>query len=87
MIQRLINLYNETDNTALKAQLKKCAKIAFDLAFANSCALLPDEIDLGKDQGKIPCIKEVRARTGMGLKEAKDLVEKVFDQNGWVFHF
>ena len=29
--------------------------------------------------GKIPCIKLVRERTGLGLKEAKDIVERWID--------
>jgi len=36
----------------------------------------PSEMDIAHEQGKIACIKAVRARTGLGLKEAKDLVEK-----------
>jgi len=32
--------------------------------------------DMGKGGNKIQAIKEVRAKTSMGLKEAKDFVEK-----------
>jgi hypothetical protein len=37
--------------------------------------LTNEEIEVGKKQGKIACIKLVRARLYLGLKEAKDLVE------------
>ena len=33
-------------------------------------------IEVLRVSGKIPCIKEVRCLTGMGLKEAKDCVEQ-----------
>jgi predicted nucleic acid-binding Zn-ribbon protein len=39
--------------------------------------LTPDEVAEGK-VNKINAIKMVRARTGLGLKEAKDLVETVY---------
>jgi SepF-like predicted cell division protein (DUF552 family) len=39
--------------------------------------LTPEEIEIGK-VNKINAIKAVRARTGLGLKEAKDLVETVY---------
>ena len=39
--------------------------------------LTAEEIEIGK-VNKINAIKAVRARTGLGLKEAKDLVETVF---------
>jgi ribosomal protein L7/L12 len=44
-----------------------------------------EEIEIGKNNGKIQCIKWVRNRTGLGLKDSKDLVEKVFRENGWIF--
>jgi hypothetical protein len=43
------------------------------------------EVDTGKQVGKIACIKQVRERTGIGLKEAKDLVEKWFADRNYVF--
>ncbi|XP_052196681.1 uncharacterized protein LOC127804016 [Diospyros lotus] len=51
---------------AAKAEEKKAEKTAFDL-----------KLEGGFDAGvKIKIIKEVRACTNLGLKEAKDLVEK-----------
>ena len=39
-------------------------------------ALLPHEYQLAKsERGKIPAIKKVRERTGLSLKDAKELVE------------
>ena len=43
------------------------------------------EIEAGRYEGKIPCIKLVRERCGLGLKEAKDLVEAEFTRLGYSF--
>lgn len=40
-----------------------------------------EEIDILASQGKIPAIKAVGNRTGLGLKESKDLVEEYIDKN------
>lgn len=47
--------------------------------------LTPEEIELGTQKGKIPCIKAHRARTNYGLKESKDTVELYFDRHGLRF--
>ena len=43
------------------------------------------EILRGKNGGKIDAIKEYRARTGLGLKEAKDAIEGAFNRLGLQF--
>ena len=47
--------------------------------------LTQKEIEVGRYEGKIPCIKLVRDRTNFGLKETKDLVEKYFYNHGFAF--
>lgn len=47
--------------------------------------LTNNEWESGKNEGKIPCIKMVRARLGLGLKQSKDLVEYWFDEYGYSF--
>jgi len=44
-------------------------------------ALNATEVESGISQGKIHAIKMFRERTGVGLKEAKEAVEKYFDDN------
>jgi ribosomal protein L7/L12 len=48
--------------------------------------LTQEEINLGLYTGKIAVIKAVRERTQIGLRDAKDLVEKVFEEKGWSFY-
>jgi len=47
----------------------------------NFDGLLPTEIQMLRDRQKIMAIKSVRERTGMGLKEAKTLVDQIQAQN------
>ena len=47
--------------------------------------LTRQEIEAGRFEGKIPCIKLVRTRCGLGLKEAKDSVEAEFTRLGHLF--
>lgn len=44
-----------------------------------------EELILGRDVGKVPSIKAYRIRTGVGLKTAKDEVERVMLERGWAF--
>lgn len=44
------------------------------------------EISIGQREGKIPCIKLVRDRCCLGLREAKDLVESEFSRMGLIFY-
>ena len=48
--------------------------------------LMQGEIFVGKNEGKIACIKLVRTRCNLGLKEAKDLVEAEFNRLGLSFY-
>lgn len=47
--------------------------------------LTTKEIETGRCVSKIQCIKDVRERTGLGLKDSKDLVEAEFDRLGYNF--
>ena len=47
--------------------------------------LTREEIEVGRYEGKIPCIKLVRDRCKLGLKEAKDLAENEFTRLGYAF--
>ena len=44
------------------------------------------EFKTGRNEGKWACIKLVRTRCGLGLKEAKDLVEAEFTRLGYAFY-
>lgn len=44
--------------------------------------LTPHEMSMLRTQGLVPVVKEVRARTNCGLKEAKDLVEAYIAKHG-----
>ena len=85
MISRLIDLYREATNVKLKAMLKEAAEFAFQLEFADKFTLTSEEIEIGQYTGKIACVKLVRERTEMSLIDAKQLVEKVFNNNYWKF--
>ena len=61
--------------------MKTIAELRSKVAAADTVGrndLSEEEHDLAKNGQKIAAIKEVRTRTNMGLKEAKDLVEKFF---------
>jgi hypothetical protein len=67
----------EQEREELKATLADADKNAefFDALAAND-ALTAAERIIRRREGKIPAIKAVRERTRLGLKEAKDLVER-----------
>jgi ribosomal protein L7/L12 len=80
------------DDMAYSANSSHVEQLKIDLSYANKRIielqdrlekyeprnkLTPEEIEIGK-VNKINAIKAVRARTGMGLKESKDLVETVY---------
>jgi ribosomal protein L7/L12 len=77
---------NDTQNHNQALALVDLAKSEFDKMFSQSGELTRQEIDLGLTQGKIAAIKEHRARTRMGLKESKDIVEEYFLKNGLRFY-
>lgn len=45
-----------------------------------------DEVDAGRQQGKIQAIKKYRQRTNSGLADAKRVVEDYFSNNGYQFY-
>lgn len=47
--------------------------------------LLPNEIEIGKEFGKINCIKAVKTRTGLSLLDCKNMVELCFSKNHFDF--
>jgi len=44
-----------------------------------------EEMEIGMREGKIPAIKAHRARTGLGLKDSKEMLEGYFYQRGVAF--
>ena len=86
MIQELIDFRKQTKDRELRRLLKAAAELALQLEIVNEYELTTTEIDIGKKEGKIPCIKAVRERTGLDLKNTKDLVEDYFAANGYQFH-
>jgi ribosomal protein L7/L12 len=44
-----------------------------------------NEKDLALNGHKIPAIRDVRQRTGLGLKEAKDRVDKFMDDQNMIY--
>ena len=46
-----------------------------------------NEVTLGTKNGKIPAIKAYRERTGVGLVEAKQIMEAYFDKKGYTFYY
>ena len=92
-LQSLVNLVCDTslDNgvrkhlaRALRAQVVVLTNDVLK-GKARTDRLTRQEIESGRNDGKIPCIKLVRERCGLGLKEAKDLVEDEFIRLGYSF--
>ena len=55
------------------------------IASATPTEVLAAELLAGKNVGKIEAIKKYRTRTGLGLKESKDNVERAMEQLGISF--
>ena len=64
---------------ALRDMAARARRYYKDGVFAET--LTEEEMAMGKQGQKIPAIKAIRMRTGLGLKEAKDLFESVFPNN------
>lgn len=92
-LESALNLLDGCRDTVSSGKVASLARHFFGLVLqegmlkpASQIVLTAEEIDAGKYQGKIPCIKLHRGRTGMGLKESKDAVEEYFHKNGWIFY-
>ena len=48
--------------------------------------LTQQEIYWGVNHGKLRCVKEHKARTGMSLMDSKKYCEKYFEDNGFMFY-
>jgi ribosomal protein L7/L12 len=82
--------YNHTENPTVLAATQKLQTALLTVALGmvkpprkvskkkNPDGLFQDEINLLRDENgkKIPAIKKIRERTGLGLKEAKDMAER-----------
>lgn len=79
----------------LDAQLYDRCKGAFDsfehdklqeIAASSHKTPNDEEVRLGQTEGKIPAIKAYRIRTGAGLAEGKEVIEKHFHLYGLTFY-
>lgn len=92
MIDQILYAFNEATDTVVKKHLGRAlrravvletAKVLDKVVGANE--LTKEEVRLGKEVGKIACIKAHRDRTGMGLKDSKDTCERFFRIQGRCF--
>ena len=77
-LSEFVKLFEETFDVTAAAPVAAVAVAAPAAGGGDSGASEQDEFDVVLDSAgdnKIPVIKEVRALTNLGLKEAKDLVE------------
>ncbi|MDP2287812.1 MAG: 50S ribosomal protein L7/L12 [Actinomycetota bacterium] len=77
-LSEFVKLFEETFDVTAAAPVAVAAAAAPAGGDAGGAAAEQDEFDVVLDvagDNKIPVIKEVRALTSLGLKEAKDLVE------------
>jgi large subunit ribosomal protein L7/L12 len=77
-LSEFVKEFEETFNVTAAAPVAAAAAPAAGGAAAGDDAAEQDEFDVileGAGEKKIQVIKEVRTITGLGLKEAKDLVE------------
>jgi len=77
-LSEFVKLFEETFDVTAAAPVAVAAAAAPAGGDAGGAAAEPDEFDVVLEvagDNKIPVIKEVRALTSLGLKEAKDLVE------------
>jgi ribosomal protein L7/L12 len=62
--------------TSLTDINKRLSNERIEIATSNDQRLTTREVEIYMRDGKIPAIRVVRERTGLGLKEAKELVER-----------
>ncbi len=77
-LSEFVKLFEETFDVTAAAPVAVAAAAAPAGGDAGGAAVEQDEFDVVLEvagDNKIPVIKEVRALTSLGLKEAKDLVE------------
>ena len=92
-LESALNLLNGCTDTASSGKVANLSRHFFKLVLqegtlkqASQVILTNEEIDAGKYQGKIPCIKMHRERTAMGLRDSKETVENYFTANGLFFY-
>jgi large subunit ribosomal protein L7/L12 len=77
-LSEFVKLFEDTFEVTAAAPVAVAAVAAAGGGDAGAAAAEQDEFDVvleAAGENKIPVIKEVRALTSLGLKEAKDLVE------------
>ncbi len=92
LLQSLLTIHVSLDkNSKIRNHLAKAIRIAtadyLNEGRESKGPKITDlEIALGRQNGKIAAIKEVRTRLGYGLKDAKDFVEAEFKRLGYNFY-
>lgn len=88
ILTTLMGLYVNTQDSSVRLILKNNIEKIYKLVMGEFShgELTPAEIECGMCHGKIPCIKMVRSRTGLGLQEARALVEKIFQAKNICFN-
>lgn len=86
----LSDIYNNLDTPKrarhyARLTAKELFTCEFPVAKSPKLTLTKSEIFEGQTHGKIACIKAFRTRTGFGLFDAKNFVEKYFADNGLTF--
>jgi len=81
-MDELLRLWNCEEDPCVKAVLAKACRLKLRGLLGNhpnprEFGPTAEERSIYDAQGKIPCIKAVRSRTGLGLRDSKQLVEYV----------
>ena len=88
-LENLFNAFHNSDNPSIKRHIriaiKKTVAEMLGEKEQRHPRLTAQEEDAAFHQGKIASIKMVRERLGIGLKEAKDLVESEMERRGYKY--
>jgi hypothetical protein len=83
-MQQMMQLYQDTpvNRKDVRRPLEEAIRAGLRYFFedTNPPELTAEEHAMAQRNEKIPAIRVIRARTGLGLKEAKDLYEKSYPQ-------
>jgi ribosomal protein L7/L12 len=85
-VNMLIDLYPEIDNPRARIKIKEVILLLLDDLLDSENRLTQQEINIAQNQGKIACIKMLRARLNLNLQEAKDFVENEATRLGFTFY-
>jgi ribosomal protein L7/L12 len=65
---------------------KHIAKLIIDITKSGSLEVTTEEINAGKNKGKLEAVKLYKARTGLSLMESKNNIETCFTNLGLEFY-